>query len=395
MEEKIKLNIKKVNQTLNGEASWHLNAMRGVAAVMVLMNHFRNTFFVTYQDVENQNIFTLLLYSFTGLGHEAVMVFFVLSGFLISNSILKVLNNWSWKHYLINRLTRLSVVLIPALILGLIIDLTGLYFFDYSFFPHNMDERINVEVFLGNLLYLQGFQVSVLGTNDPLWSLSYEFWYYLLFPAILLTITKTKGLWTRFSYLIFTFICFFIVGKEVSFYFLVWLMGFVVLIFPAIKIESKVLIASTKIGSVLLFIITLGVSRLNLISLPLIEDILVAISFSLLVYLTLHLQNVFNATSNLKEWYRNSAEWLSGFSYTLYLIHFPILIFLFALFSKFGMEKAQPSVLSILSGIILCISISIVAYLFSLVTENKTKHIKELIYALIASAGKSIAIGKK
>lgn len=49
-------------------------------------------------------------------GHEAVMVFFVLSGFFIGTSVLESFRErrWSWRAYLINRLTRLQLVLVPA-----------------------------------------------------------------------------------------------------------------------------------------------------------------------------------------------------------------------------------------------------------------------------------------
>lgn len=190
MNKNIKNNISISNELLRDSPSYHFDFIRGTAAILVLLNHFRNIFFVPYAEVENQNIFSLLIYSFSGLGHEAVMVFFVLSGFFISNSVIKSLDKWSWKYYFVNRLTRLYIVLIPALLITLLLDFVGMYFFDYSFFPHNMSERINLDVFIGNILFLQGFETTVFGSNDPLWSLSYEFWYYLLFPFILLIFTK-------------------------------------------------------------------------------------------------------------------------------------------------------------------------------------------------------------
>lgn len=56
-------------------------------------------------------------------GYQAVMVFFVLSGYFISLSILKTIRKdmWCWIDYLIRRITRLWIVLIPALFLTFII----------------------------------------------------------------------------------------------------------------------------------------------------------------------------------------------------------------------------------------------------------------------------------
>ena len=44
-------------------------------------------------------------YFLTGLGHQAVIIFFVLSGFFVGGSILKNLENFSFKRYFTTRLT--------------------------------------------------------------------------------------------------------------------------------------------------------------------------------------------------------------------------------------------------------------------------------------------------
>src|SRR6202030_2366669 len=68
-----------------------------------------------------------VLYFLTGFGHQAVMVFFVLSGFLISSSVMssQMSGTWSWRDYAINRSSRLYVVLIPGLLFGLLWDKLG------------------------------------------------------------------------------------------------------------------------------------------------------------------------------------------------------------------------------------------------------------------------------
>jgi peptidoglycan/LPS O-acetylase OafA/YrhL len=49
-------------------------------------------------------------------GYQAVMVFFVLSGYFISATILKSLkeNRWSWSEYFLKRVIRLWIVLLPC-----------------------------------------------------------------------------------------------------------------------------------------------------------------------------------------------------------------------------------------------------------------------------------------
>src|SRR6202007_1535137 len=94
---------------------------------------------------------------------------------------------------------------LPALLLTAIIDHIGLRLFGASSniyaaakpgynwgFPSPDTKRLGAEVFLGNALHLQGILVPYYGSNLALWSLSLEWWYYMLFPTLVLT-----GKWTR------------------------------------------------------------------------------------------------------------------------------------------------------------------------------------------------------
>ena len=66
-----------------------LDAIRFLAAFMVVFCHSRNDFFLPYGElpVEQKTLGTMLFYSLGRLGHEAVIVFFVLSGFLVGGAI--------------------------------------------------------------------------------------------------------------------------------------------------------------------------------------------------------------------------------------------------------------------------------------------------------------------
>lgn len=62
-----------------------LDVLRFIAAFMVLLSHTRNTFFPAFGDLpSNQQTISCMAFTmFCRLGHEAVIVFFVLSGFLV------------------------------------------------------------------------------------------------------------------------------------------------------------------------------------------------------------------------------------------------------------------------------------------------------------------------
>ena len=188
-----------------------LDLIRGVAAIAVLIYHVRYRFFYDYADVQNANWISKFFYGITSFGHDAVIVFFVLSGYFISASVLRdgAKDRWSWKRYSVSRLTRLYLVLIPGLLLTLFWDGLGLKLFSDSpvytgakqpwindFYP--IANCINVKTVAANAMFLQTVVEPPLGSNVALWSLSYEFWYYFLFPLAVLAViwptSKAKSL---------------------------------------------------------------------------------------------------------------------------------------------------------------------------------------------------------
>src|SRR5215472_10612331 len=60
-------------------ASASLDMIRAFAACAVMFGHLRTLFFVDFQHLESKTWYFKGLYFLTGFGHQAVMVFFVLS----------------------------------------------------------------------------------------------------------------------------------------------------------------------------------------------------------------------------------------------------------------------------------------------------------------------------
>jgi peptidoglycan/LPS O-acetylase OafA/YrhL len=94
-------------------ASVLLDGIRGIAAILVLLNHWRNAFFIDFDHVHSHRALLRPLYILSGAGHQAVVIFFVLSGYLISGSVLRSFQRmeWSWAQYTTHRLVRLWIVL--------------------------------------------------------------------------------------------------------------------------------------------------------------------------------------------------------------------------------------------------------------------------------------------
>ncbi|MDJ0509084.1 MAG: acyltransferase [Crocosphaera sp.] len=144
-----------------------LDYIRGFAAVYVLIYHiFSLTNFIpeTIQNV------------FFSFGQEAVMLFFLLSGFVIYISV-HYKPNISFRYYFIRRFRRIYFPLIIALILSAFLAVVNQRFL----------QQFTWNELIGNLLMLQDFSakpgvlIRPFLRNYPLWSLSYEWWFYLLF----------------------------------------------------------------------------------------------------------------------------------------------------------------------------------------------------------------------
>lgn len=86
-----------------------LNAARWIAALAVVSGHARAMVLVNYAETEDKGLINAVGYFITGFGRQAVVVFFVISGFLVRGSVLHDLRAgvFSVKTYVIHRLSRL------------------------------------------------------------------------------------------------------------------------------------------------------------------------------------------------------------------------------------------------------------------------------------------------
>ena len=108
----------------------------------------------------------------------AVMVFFLISGFVIYRSSGVSAGAFSVSSYAQKRILRILPAYVVALVLSYAVD-TALY-----------GHPFHVLAFLGNMAFLvesRGVHgVFAFHHNAPLWSLSYEMWFYVFFAAIVL-----------------------------------------------------------------------------------------------------------------------------------------------------------------------------------------------------------------
>jgi peptidoglycan/LPS O-acetylase OafA/YrhL len=259
------------------------------------------------------------------------MVFFVLSGFFISGSVFHRFQTgqWSWPRYLVDRLTRLWLVLLPALLLGACWDIAGIHFaasrWVYSGFSPNVPvaSSISFRYLLGNVCFLAERFVPAFGSNGPLWSLTNEAWYYVMFPLMVIPLVRRgQGRWWALIMLIALGAT---VGARVSLYGIVWLLGACIHFIPSPPCWTRGI--RIVVGFFATSGLLLGMTVANLAPSRFGTDALVGVAATVLIWAIVRLRFL----DDLKLWQpaplRKISKELAGCSYSLYLAHMPFLTF--------------------------------------------------------------------
>lgn len=297
--------------------SYRLDALRALAAFLVVAGHVTAAVFPQ----SPKDGATALFVAATGLGHHAVVIFFVLSGFLVGRKAIEafVLGRSSGLPYAIDRITRIYVVLLPALIVGAALDSSLLYFLGGAADDccRYVAGRLTVANFIGNLLGLQTVAVEVFGSNGPLWSMANEIWYYLLFPLALVA-WFGESRWARITAAVIGMACISQLPLGLLKYGLLWLVG------AAACAPTTNRLAPPFVGWLLLAA-CLATASSRYLSIPGIGFAHVAVT-AVVVGLLI---NSYAHSPHIPNWSLSAiAKRLSDSSYSLYLFHFPFLMFL-------------------------------------------------------------------
>ncbi|WP_193227605.1 acyltransferase family protein [Aureimonas psammosilenae] len=163
-------------------SAW-LDAIRWLAALGVLLTHVQNRLLLRVSEVPDASTLHIAFAFLSGFGRQAVLTFFVLSGYLVGGGCIRSLRRQSFdpEDYAFKRLTRLTVVFVPALVVTFLINSFLIRHGDGLMDPdfrQNMLEGSGAANFVCNLVYMQTALCPTYGGNGSLWSLFNEFWYY-------------------------------------------------------------------------------------------------------------------------------------------------------------------------------------------------------------------------
>ena len=205
---------------IEGYSSIFLDSLRILAAFTVLYIHAFDRWFPTLAHDQNKP---------GEPSHAAVVVFFVLSGYVIAHTTIS--KNRGGMQYAQARLSRLCSIVIPALLITAVIQ----------FIIANVNSEMLLSYTRGSsgIRYLMSalfvnevwFFSAAPPLNGSLWSLSFEFWYYTVFG---LWFFRSKGLKSTLMVIVACLIA----GPKIMLMMPIWLLGYLAYSLPRPKVDT-------------------------------------------------------------------------------------------------------------------------------------------------------------
>ena len=307
----------------------YLDFLRSTSAFFVVVGHFRYLIFI-----KSSSLGASVVLLMTGFAHQSVIVFFVISGYLIGGKLLAnncnlITFNEFKSSYLTNRIARIVPAYVAALFLTVLIDsFVKIISFDINL--HGEIERVRQSFTVlpsffqitTHAFLIQSIFNTSFGSNQPLWSISYEWIIYFLFPLIL---------YNRYAG-IFVAVLLFCHNYNFLFYFLMWLVGAFASYFYQKSIEVKYEFYNVFFITLILLLLVLSkyIENQNMGLTQLVLDFLLAVAIAYSINTT---GSKFPIALN------NFFRFFASFSFSLYLIHFPLMILFFVCCTKCYVHK--------------------------------------------------------
>lgn len=367
-----------------------IDLARWLAATVVMLSHARFPLLKGYGLLEpaERPIWAQAWYFLTGYEMEAVLVFFVLSGFLVGGMVCARVRQGKFDPggYAIDRFGRLYTAFFPALLLTLVLTWAGLHWFngtglydgtnatfaqkDTAF---NFAANLGWQSFVANLAMVQFYFVEPYGANPPLWTLSSEFWFYATFGLGATALISSGA--RRLVCAAIALLAAIVLGPLFWYYLAIWLVGVVAAVVPRPRVKLA-LPALALLAVILLFRRTYDpvLSQSNWTHYGSLFATCVAMGLVLVGW-----------RSQPPKWSLPLARMnlvMADFSYSLYLTHYPVLILAVAVLGSVsgqngfesGFAPTDPWALGTYIGTVsLCMAF---AWIFAQATEKQTPKVR-------------------
>lgn len=292
--------------------------------------------------------------------HDAVIVFFVLSGYVIAHTTRDGARDG--RQYAVARLSRLYSVVAPALVLTCVLWIGGRGL-EAEFYAGY--ERAYPWVrFAASAVFLNEVWMMELSppTNTPFWSLGYEAWYYVFF-GLALYVKSKKAKW------ICLIVGALLAGPNVLMLLPVWLMGVAAY---ALRDWGTMPRGLAWMGLIASVVAVVGVLRF-IPTWPAApgahpwyfagaagSDLLAGVGWGAVIWFFRRA----TMGSNVPLIIYRPVRWLAGHTFSLYLYHAPLVILMSALFPPFTVKGVEWIPLT---------AILVVVFILGAVTEAQRK----------------------
>lgn len=309
------------------------------------------------------------------MGGYGVLMFFAISGFLIGGGALEKTRagDFSFSLYFINRFTRIYIVLLPALLLVWVMDVVGLkslnglgiYTQEYPIgaLPIGTRDAIGLANFVYNLLMLQNVLGPPFGTAQPLWSLNWEWWSYMIAPFLVGMLVRIGR---RLALPLAGGMAAVVVAAGLD-YFLLWHIG---ILLALIRFRHRVVLILAAAICLLVPVVT----RAEIIPPNSATQTVFILSFVLLLSQLKHVEFP-------KWWLRFPHKMFASFSFSTYILHTTVFVFAMACLQTYFSfpRQLQPSGINYGKYVALILVTYSGSYVFALLTESNTGKLRSLI----------------
>ena len=361
-----------------------LDVIRWVAALAVVLTHLNDQLFLSLQETpaESHTLAFMAWKFISASGNEAVIVFFVISGYLVGGAALaEFLKNGDLQlsRYLLRRGARLYTVLIPALVIGAALDIIGSQLSGGSSVYASTLHHLSVTGFLGNLVFMQTLFVETFGSNDALWSLTYEFFYYLVCGLFLYALSKNRSPLQRGALLLLLGGIAWLIFPKILLFGTLWLLGMAIRVMPL----RRTLPLPIAIGQFLVILVAIRLFfewewHAQLLAHYAVSA-LAALSFAVLVA-SLQARPMHDSHAMPALVRHPFNKFAADFSYTLYATHFPFIMFVIAasetLFG-WGWHVSYSGGGELGLALLLVMATMVFAWLMYLAFESRTRQVYE------------------
>lgn len=371
----------KTERAGDGQQRPFLDTIRWLSACMVVLGH---AIAIIYTDRDGSRI----LHHFADLRGPAVMIFFVLSGYLVGGAVLRNTDRFDAGNYFVARFTRIYVVLVPALLLTVMLD--GLVYLVNPSSPvfasvwpgaalgnDPIFSRYGWANVIGSALSIEPILGDPIGSAGSLWSLGYEWIFYFLFPGLFF-LGKRLGGEIGGHVMVALSLPLVALGSKISAaYWLIWLTG---------AYAHKIRMAGGAM-SLLYGVLTF----VCLISAPMlggkVSVLGVGVCFSLYLSSRNNFENKLTCAAD---------QLLSGMSYSLYVVHLQVQSFAVAMMYELGLldSRGVSNPIAVLTWVALLVAVSfLVSWGFYLGFERHTGTVRQVIRHWLDTRQRTIVHG--